>query len=271
MSGYAAGAPLDDAAALEQLQNEYQRRQQLQAAANTQTAAFSALARAQSTDYGTSLLESQYYRTHPVTAAVGTTAPYTRATNPYSAIADARVATAYQASPQVTSDATLASSLYGVIGARPLPQTTYAYASPAPTYTTAAAYRPVVEQRYGYSVATGSVATAPAPYDAYAATTPYSAATASPAAAYSKPKPVDPNNPNKPRSIAKAPPIRPQSRKREKKELMQLPKRTATKDGKILVNDGATVYYTGCLPLGLDDDKYWLSELQVYLRENFGE
>ena len=30
-------------------------------------------------------------------------------------------------------------------------------------------------------------------------------------------------------------------------------------------------WYSGCVPLGLDDDKYWLSELQVYLRANFGE
>ena len=30
-------------------------------------------------------------------------------------------------------------------------------------------------------------------------------------------------------------------------------------------------WYSGCVPLGLDDDKYWLSELQVYLRSNFGK
>ena len=30
-------------------------------------------------------------------------------------------------------------------------------------------------------------------------------------------------------------------------------------------------WYSGCVPLGLDDDKYWLSELQVYLRANFGK
>jgi hypothetical protein len=32
-----------------------------------------------------------------------------------------------------------------------------------------------------------------------------------------------------------------------------------------------TKWYMGCLPLGLEDDKYWLSELQVYLRANFAE
>jgi hypothetical protein len=30
-------------------------------------------------------------------------------------------------------------------------------------------------------------------------------------------------------------------------------------------------WFMGCLPLGLEDDKYWLSELQVYLRSNFAE
>lgn len=30
-------------------------------------------------------------------------------------------------------------------------------------------------------------------------------------------------------------------------------------------------WYMGCVPLGLEDDKYWLSELQVYLRANFAE
>jgi hypothetical protein len=30
-------------------------------------------------------------------------------------------------------------------------------------------------------------------------------------------------------------------------------------------------WYSGSVPLGLDDDKYWLSELQVYLRANFAE
>ena len=30
-------------------------------------------------------------------------------------------------------------------------------------------------------------------------------------------------------------------------------------------------WYSGSVPLGLEDDKYWLSELQVYLRANFAE
>ena len=30
-------------------------------------------------------------------------------------------------------------------------------------------------------------------------------------------------------------------------------------------------WYSGSVSIGLDDDKYWLSELQVYLRANFGK
>lgn len=35
--------------------------------------------------------------------------------------------------------------------------------------------------------------------------------------------------------------------------------------------DSESVFYIGSVPLGVDDDKYWLSELQVYLRANFAE
>ena len=42
-------------------------------------------------------------------------------------------------------------------------------------------------------------------------------------------------------------------------------------DNTILDESGEHCWYTGCVPLGLADDKYWLSELQVYLRSNFAE
>jgi tRNA(Glu) U13 pseudouridine synthase TruD len=43
-------------------------------------------------------------------------------------------------------------------------------------------------------------------------------------------------------------------------------------DGSIIKDaEGNATWYTGCVPLGLEDDKYWLSELQVYLRANFAE
>ena len=42
-------------------------------------------------------------------------------------------------------------------------------------------------------------------------------------------------------------------------------------DNEILDENNERKWYTGCVPLGLPDDKYWLSELQVYLRANFAE
>jgi hypothetical protein len=47
--------------------------------------------------------------------------------------------------------------------------------------------------------------------------------------------------------------------------------RVVVKDGITVIEDGADTWFTGCVPLGVDDDKYWLSELQVYLRSNFAE
>eukprot|EP00526_Cylindrotheca_closterium_P001884 CAMPEP_0113610066 /NCGR_PEP_ID=MMETSP0017_2-20120614/4828_1 /TAXON_ID=2856 /ORGANISM="Cylindrotheca closterium" /LENGTH=1085 /DNA_ID=CAMNT_0000518929 /DNA_START=321 /DNA_END=3578 /DNA_ORIENTATION=- /assembly_acc=CAM_ASM_000147 len=47
-------------------------------------------------------------------------------------------------------------------------------------------------------------------------------------------------------------------------------KKTLTnKDGEVLPEPGD--WFPGCVPLGVEDDKYWLSELQVYLRSNFAE
>lgn len=42
-------------------------------------------------------------------------------------------------------------------------------------------------------------------------------------------------------------------------------------DGGAGDNGDNTKWFSGCVPLGLEDDKYWLSELQVYLRSNFAE
>jgi len=47
--------------------------------------------------------------------------------------------------------------------------------------------------------------------------------------------------------------------------------RIIVKDGATVIEDGTNQWFTGCVPLGLEDDKYWLSELQVYLRSNFAE
>lgn len=36
-------------------------------------------------------------------------------------------------------------------------------------------------------------------------------------------------------------------------------------------NGNSPVWYSGCVPIGLEEDQFWLSELQVYLRSNFAE
>lgn len=52
---------------------------------------------------------------------------------------------------------------------------------------------------------------------------------------------------------------------------MKTKSRVVVKDGITVIEDGADTWYTGCVPLGVEDDKYWLSELQVFLRCNFAE
>jgi hypothetical protein len=52
---------------------------------------------------------------------------------------------------------------------------------------------------------------------------------------------------------------------------MKTTARVVVKDGTTLIEDGEDTWFTGCVPLGVEDDKYWLSELQVYLRSNFAE
>lgn len=47
----------------------------------------------------------------------------------------------------------------------------------------------------------------------------------------------------------------------------------AIKEGELISIPGQPdqKWYSGCVPLGIEDDKYWLSELQVYLRSDFAE
>lgn len=42
-------------------------------------------------------------------------------------------------------------------------------------------------------------------------------------------------------------------------------------EGKTIVEDRGSTWYMGSVSLGVEDDKYWLSELQVYLRSQFAE
>jgi hypothetical protein len=52
---------------------------------------------------------------------------------------------------------------------------------------------------------------------------------------------------------------------------MKTTARVVVKDGMTMIEDGDETWYTGSVALGVEDDKYWLSELQVYLRANFAE
>jgi hypothetical protein len=52
---------------------------------------------------------------------------------------------------------------------------------------------------------------------------------------------------------------------------MKTSARVVVRDGVTVIEDGEETWFTGCVPLGLEDDKYWLSELQVLLRGNFAE
>jgi hypothetical protein len=75
--------------------------------------------------------------------------------------------------------------------------------------------------------------------------------------------PANRSTPQHPRPRVKTPtstatPMRPTSSEKEKSKATEEP-----------VDD--IKWFSGCVPLGLEDDKYWLSELQVYLRSNFAE
>lgn len=87
--------------------------------------------------------------------------------------------------------------------------------------------------------------------------TPQSAVTpksegSTPSHSASQPRPPKPSPPNS----------RPVSAEKVKKIV-------TTKDGQVL--EEPKKWFAGLVPLGLEDDKYWLSELQVYLRANFAE
>jgi hypothetical protein len=60
---------------------------------------------------------------------------------------------------------------------------------------------------------------------------------------------------------------------KDKSPIHSLPStaRVIIQDGTTIIEDGDQRWYTGYVPLGVDDDKYWLSELQVFLRSHFAE
>lgn len=70
-----------------------------------------------------------------------------------------------------------------------------------------------------------------------------------------KPKPKPPKLPSSANTVYKK---------------VEVPKRK--QEGNVIKEEESELeYFTGCVPLGVEDDKYWLSELQVYLRAHFAE
>lgn len=64
---------------------------------------------------------------------------------------------------------------------------------------------------------------------------------------------------------------RPVVSKPKKKKKKDTPVMGVDDKGRPIVVDRGHTWYMGSVPLGVDDDKYWLSELQVFLRANFAE
>jgi hypothetical protein len=96
-------------------------------------------------------------------------------------------------------------------------------------------------------------------------TTPATPSMASPAAPKPSPRPKTPKSrPSAARSSGTG-----SSSKNNKSNLVSTDK--GSKDGAEADNAESQKWFSGCVPLGLEDDKYWLSELQVYLRANFAE
>ena len=61
------------------------------------------------------------------------------------------------------------------------------------------------------------------------------------------------------------------TKKKSKKPPKPSPPKARIVGNQVTDADGNPQWYTGSVPLGIEDDKYWLSELQVYLRANFAE
>lgn len=95
------------------------------------------------------------------------------------------------------------------------------------------------------------------------ATTPRSAPR--PASKSSTPGSASPQKP-RPRKESSSPTKTPPSNSKDKQK--SSPKSAEKED--VVDGDGQR-WFVGSVPLGLEDDKYWLSELQVFLRANFAE
>lgn len=301
---------MDDAEIERQLAEEFRRRQAMQAAGGIgQYSALSAARRPEYGqmlhDATAGAGTSPYYPTAAGSApgvAGGTAAhphhasPYTQVTNPYGGIAEARAAyrgTATTPGANANTEGPLA-ALYAAQQQRRQQsmQQAYGYAPGA------VSGRAALEQHYAaYGMAPAPYGTAPGGYGAAPAsgsphelsqsqqhfTDPYQVlkSTSNPPSytgSSMKPSPAQGSDKNlsgekgKPKSgrkgISKSKPVfAPEERVKKPKPTARL----VVKDGVSVVEDGDQTWYTGCVPLGVEDDKYWLSELQVYLRGNFAE
>jgi len=86
------------------------------------------------------------------------------------------------------------------------------------------------------------------------------------------------SEPSTPAEVISTPTISPAQRSPKKKEPRTPVERkkvlevTLRREGQHIVSDEGHKWYScGGVPLGLPDDKYWLSELQVFLRSDFAE
>jgi len=289
MSNFGApGQHMDDAEIERQLAEEFRRRQAMQASGVGQ---YSSLTAARRPEYSQMLQDatgagSSYYGTAGTAAAPGAAgtgmhphhaSPYTQVTNPYGGLAEARAA--YRGTDAATEGPLAA--LYAAQQQRrqQTMQQAYGYAPGV------AAGRSALEQHYA------AYGTTPAPYTTSAhspheLTDPYQVLKSTsnpPVASYTgstlKPSPVqgsdggrlssgEKGKPKSGKRISKSKPVfAPEERQKKPKPTARL----TIKDGTTIIKDGNQHWYTGCVPLGVEDDKYWLSELQVYLRSNFAE
>jgi hypothetical protein len=292
---------------LERFQEEIRRRQALGSAVagGPQAAAFSALARARPLEYGhLGMLgadaSSPYYARQA--AAAASTTPYARiATNPYLALSDPQARAAYAGSDPAGGSLSqiyashqqqLVAAAYG--GARPAASPTeQPYAAPSyglpPTPATtspaavtataaavpssAAAYKPVAPKSSSSSSAKDKLKISPQTASEIAimqeAFNRERKNSMKRSGIYTNPRTPLPGG-GKPaftsRALRLPPPVKTGNGK--KKDTAILGRDDL---GKSIVEDRGSTWYMGSVPLGVDDDKYWLSELQVYLRANFAE
>lgn len=332
MSNYGAPGQFDDSEIERQIQEEFRRRQQQALQSASGMSALSAARGRQPDAYSQhhiSMMQHQAdaaaanspfaYTNNGVRGAGAghhnSHSPYTRVTNPYGGIADARAAYSQgrggsNSTPQATPSDAVA-QLYAAQQRRAQLANSYGY-------VTAPGSRSALDQHYG---AYGMNATpAPAVYshdygheNAYGAQSPHheaamqqahmqdsyarSSSNPTPASSYpssARRSPVEGNESSRNTPVSDVPGGSTKKNKTYKtgtggknKEMKQknpmLQKVTSTinkpkitarvviKDGVTMIEDGNLTWFTGCVPLGVEDDKYWLSELQVYLRGNFAE